>query len=329
MGVTSLDVAREAGVSPTTVSFVLNGRTDQGISDATRRSVLDAVDRLGYVPSAAARSLRSGRSNVILCALPAMPATQAFEEFKERLSSLLDQRGYTCVFVHLGASTKPLSSVWRHVQPAAVAALDTLADADLKALSQAGIPALEGILDPGRPSPTSLDQELVGSLQVRHLAERGHTRIGYGVIDDPREFRFSEPRLAGARRACAELGLPAPVVARLAYSRDSAGTAIGTWLTRGDAVTGVAAFNDIVAFSILAASRTAGVRVPDDLALIGVDDLPIAALTHPALTTVRLNLDVPAELIASRVLALVNPSDHPDSPSSTRPFVELVPRETT
>lgn len=329
MPVTSHDVAREAGVSPTTVSFVLNGRTDQGISDATRRSVLAAVDRLGYVPSAAARSLRSGRSNVILCALPAMPATQAFEEFKERLSTLLDQQGYTCVFVHLGSSTKPLSSVWRHVHPAAVAALHTLSDADARALSGAGIPAIDGILDPSRPSATSLDQAAIGSLQVRHLAERGHTRIGYGVIDDPLESRFCEPRLAGARQACDELGLPAPIVARLVYSRDSAGSAVMRWRTGDTPVTGVAAFNDTMAFSILAASRTAGLRVPDDLALIGVDDLPIAALIDPALTTVRLNLDVPAEVIASRVLAAVNPENGPLVTSNARPFAELVPRETS
>ena len=75
-GVTSADVARESGVSRTTVSYVLNGTPGTSISDATRQRVLEAAARLGYAPSAAARTLRSGRSDLVLCLLPDWPVGQ-------------------------------------------------------------------------------------------------------------------------------------------------------------------------------------------------------------------------------------------------------------
>ncbi|MFC4943378.1 LacI family DNA-binding transcriptional regulator [Pseudonocardia sp. GCM10023141] len=307
--ITSQDVARAAGVSQTTVSFVLNGR-DQGISAQTRKAVLDAADRLGYVPSAAARSLRSGRSNVVLCTLPPLPVAQAIEEFKSHLTAALREAGYTCVFAQVGDVDGPLSDIWRHVHPAGVLSLGTLTAADAAALTRAGIPFIDGVLDPDRPAGNAIDQPAVGALQVHHLAERGHRRIGFGAVSDPLERPFCEPRLAGARRACAELGLPAPVVASLSYTRDSARKALATWTDPGAAVTAVAAFNDLVAVAVLASCRAVAVRVPDDLAIVGVDDLQVTTLVEPALSTVVLDLRSSARRLAGRLLW-----ELPDAPS--------------
>jgi DNA-binding LacI/PurR family transcriptional regulator len=327
--VTSVDVAREAGVSQTTVSFVLNGRRDRGISEPTREAVLEAAQRLGYVPSAAARSLRSGRSNVVLCALPPLQASQAVEAFKKHLTAALHDGGYACVFAHVGGDNEPLASLWPHVQPAAVIAMETLAESDMTPLVQAGIPVIDGVLEPTRPEVAGLDQTEVGYLQVQHLVERGHRRIGFAFIHDPLESVFCQPRLEGAQRACSENGLEAPVVAMVDYTRESALEALHTWADRPLPVTAVAAFNDVVAISVLAACRTLGREVPGDLAVVGVDDLPVSALVEPALTTVAIDLRAPARTLAANLLQVLPTSSKKKRSRSTGSPLAVVQREST
>src|SRR5215470_4169569 len=124
--VTSKDVAAAAGVSQTTVSFVLNGRREHGISDETRELVRATAERLGYVPSAAARSLRSGRSDLVLCLVSEVVISEARDRFMLDLSVELAPAGYACVFL-LHAASKPLADVWRHVGPDVIVAFRKLA----------------------------------------------------------------------------------------------------------------------------------------------------------------------------------------------------------
>jgi DNA-binding LacI/PurR family transcriptional regulator len=146
----------------------------------------------------------------------------------------------------------------------------------------------------------ALDQGDVGYRQVQHLHGRGHRRLGYAAIDHPVERPFNEPRVAGARRACLDLAMEVPVVVEMAYTRPSAVTALEHWRAAG--VTGIAAFNDLSAIAILAACRSTGVAVPGELAVIGVDDMPVSSLVDPALTTVSIDLRAPAQVLAARIL---------------------------
>jgi DNA-binding LacI/PurR family transcriptional regulator len=325
--VTSKDVARAAGVSQTTVSFVLNGRDQHGISAQTRQLVADTAARLGYVPSAAARSLRAGRSNLVVGLLPDLPVTEAFEVLKRQLSAALAAHGYTCLFLELAAAGGGLAEVWQHVEPAAVVSFGVLPDADAEVLRAAGVPVVDGVLQPEGSRLQGLDQGDIGRLQVRHLAERGHVRIGFAGIDDPRETPFSHPRLLGAREACRELGLPGPVEVSLHYSRASADAALDV-LLGPDPVTAVAAHNDLVALALLGAGRSRGVRVPEDLAVVGVDDLPAAGLGVPSLSTVALDLEIPARSLAATVLALI-PGAVVPAPVTGGQVLRLVVREST
>ena len=326
--ITSKDVAREAGVSQTTVSFVLNDRSDQTIPPETRQAVLAAAQRLGYVPFAAARTLRSGRSNVVLCVQPDFPIAQAFEEFKITLSQVLGESGYACLFVHSAGSSKPLAELWAHVQPAVVVAFGALPTPDADPVRRAGIALLDNIFEPENRIVTGLDQRAVGRMQVQHLVEQGHERIGFGAGADPRERAFYEPRLLGATDACRELGLDPPITVPVQYSTESARSAVETW-TRDSRVTAVAAFNDLVALAILAACRSDGVTVPDDLAIIGVDNLLAGSMTGPALTTIAINLTVPARSLSAKILEVAGAAAAVPAGWDRQPILTLVPRETT
>ncbi len=303
--ITSKDVAREAGVSQTTVSFVLNGRDEYGISEETRRLVLDTAQRLGYVPSAAARSLRAGRSSVVVCLLPDLPVTSILVVLNRQFSAALGRDGYTCAFLELAGSSRPLSEVWRHVTPAAVISFGSLPVAEAAALRGAEIPVLDDVLHPDEFMLEGLDQHDLGRLQVQHLAERGHVALGFAGIEDPREAPFCLPRLEGARQACRDLSLPEPLLATMSYSRQGARAALSAWRKADNPVTAVAAFNDLTALAVLAACHSEGVRVPDDLAVIGVDDLPAAALAVPALSTISMDLAIPGRKLAAHVLGMI------------------------
>ena len=325
---TSRDVAREAGVSQTTVSFVLNGRDEHGIAAETRRLVLEAADRLGYVPSGSARAMRKGQSKVVLCVVPDVPVSEAMELFKLALGRMLAEAGYACVYLHHDEASVPLAQLWQHIQPAVVVAFGDLPSGDAGSLERAEIPLLGGVFTPGAARLTGLDQEDIGRIQVEHLAARGHRNIGFAALDDPRERPFCLPRRHGAEKACRDLGLPPPKVLELRYSQESAQAAVAEWTRGADPVTAVAAFNDLLALAVLASCRTHQIAVPDDLALIGVDDLPIAALAVPALTTIAFDFTAIAVGLTAKILALVDAAA-PATPADTGEILTVVQRATT
>src|SRR5262245_50720847 len=122
--VTSADVAREAGVSRATVSYVLNNTPHQKIPEQTRQRVLDAATRLGYAPSAAARALRGGRSDLVLCLLPDWPIGPETGATLENLSASLSEHGLTLVVHPRARGTRPISEIWKAMTPAAVLAYE-------------------------------------------------------------------------------------------------------------------------------------------------------------------------------------------------------------
>ncbi|MEV0546966.1 LacI family DNA-binding transcriptional regulator [Nocardia salmonicida] len=302
--ITSLDVAREAGVSQTTVSFVLNGKNEFGISETTRRLVLDTAQRLGYAPSAVARALRSGRSQVVVFLLADAPVSEPFARFKREVTTALQAQGFTCVFLELTGLAGGVSAVCQHLDPAIVVSATVLPEADKQALVKSGVPVIDGVLGSEDASVAGLDQREIGRMQVRHLADRGHQVIGFAAVDEPQDQPFCLPRLEGAREQCRLLRLAEPVVASMDYSLDGAADALTRWVESEPPVTAVAAFNDVVAVAVLGACRLRGLDVPGDLAIIGVDSETIGALTVPTLTTIGIDLTVPAGSLAGAIVDL-------------------------
>ncbi|MEI5583852.1 MULTISPECIES: LacI family DNA-binding transcriptional regulator [unclassified Agromyces] len=324
---TSADVARASGVSRTTVSYVLNRTPGVSVSDATRRRVLDAATRLGYAPSAAARTLRRGRSDLVLCVLPDWPVGSAVEAVIDRLADELAGRGMS-VLVHHVRGERPLTDLLRAVTPHTVVGLAPFDPADVRAMRQAGIGVVgtsdDVASDPGATTDAAADdpQRRIGLVQAERLVAGGRRRIAYAATPDPRVAAFAEGRLGGVREACASLGLEPPVVVPVELDEGSGADAVRAWRAAG--IDGVAAYNDEVALAVLAGARVAGVAVPDDLAVVGVDDIPVAALASPPLTTVWQSLDRQAAYLAECVAAELDGLPQPRRP---RQDVELVPRE--
>jgi DNA-binding LacI/PurR family transcriptional regulator len=313
---TSADVAREAGVSPATVSYVLNDTPHQKIPPATRQRVLDAADRLGYTPSAAARVLRSGRSDVVLLLLPDWPIGPSVGELLQEMSAQLAAAGLTFVAHPRGPGARPVGEVWKAITPAAVVAFDGVDEHEAAALRAAGIGLVLGLLDRSgrRGFELEVPQQRVGRLQVEHLAATGHRRIGYAWPADTRVETLARARLEGVRHACADLGLDEPDVRTVPLDVGVAAEAMRAW--RASSVSAVCAYNDDVALALLAGARGAGLAVPGDLAVIGVDDVPAAALVDPPLTTVVADQRTTARQLAASIVAVLGDEPVPQPPGS-------------
>lgn len=285
---TSADVARRAGVSRATVSYVLNGRADQSIPEATRERVFAAAADLKYVPNAASKALRAGESQLVLLVNPGLPWGSNLRTLVDTLTTSVARSGRSLLMWHR-QEPGDLARVLAHLEPRVVIALAHLGGQDERLLADVGIPLVDAGVDSAAPTGG-----VPSVLQVRHLASQGHRRIGYLSTGDPARLMFAAPRIEGVRAACRDLGLPEPLVAEVPSAARLSVTAVAEildgWRSGPDAVTAVACYNDLYAAAALAAARRLGLEVPGDLAVVGVDDEPFAAFAQPPLTTVRYDM---------------------------------------
>ena len=297
--VSSLDVAEAAGVSRTTVSFVLNNRPNVSIPEETRRRVWAAAEDLGYTPSPEGRALRSGRSSVVLCLVPDWPIGGPLGVLLEHLSADLAAAGLT-MLSHQRAPGDNLEQVLAALTPTAIVSMCELSDADARLADQRGIQlrAFMGKV-PGRPDLASIRQVDIGRLQVEALVRRGHNSLAYVSPPDPKLDWFSAPRLEGALQQAEELG------AQLSHYRlpEDGGAGSRTWLesTVASGVTAVCAYNDDIAFAVMMFANEAGLSVPGDLSLLGVDDSYIGRMTHPPISTIAFDLETEAKRLAGLI----------------------------
>lgn len=300
---TSHDVAAAAGVSRATVSFVLNDTPSQTISEQTRQAVLAAAESLGYVPSAAARMLRSGRSHLVLFLVPSWATTEALTAFVQLTARRLAEQGYVAVsHTTVGA---PLTELLTTTAPAAVVTLAPIDPADETRLRRLHVPHVSSYLAdyPEHPHSMTLTQQAMGATQVRHLLARGYRRLLYVHPADVGYAGRADGRYAGAATA-ADAGGGVPVE-RVAYADVDGLHALARTLLDAPDRTGVCAFDDAAALEVLATLLDHGVPVPDRVGLVGVDDVAAARLVRPALSTVRLDLRDQADELAARVHAAV------------------------
>ena len=294
--VTSIDVAREAGVSQSTVSFVLNDTPGQTIPEETRRRVLTAAKKLDYRPRASARSLAAGRSDLVLLALPGLPISANLSRFIEQLASALAERGLSLV-THLAAEGhgRPLPDLCAAVDASAVVSLIPFDEETTEALHRAGA---QVVLGTGSQARAELQE--IGRLQAQHLISLGRTSLGYALpADHPTQFRVQE-RLRGVAAACAERGLAEPVALEVDMDGARAALAVDQWTDA--AVTAVCAYNDETAMAVLAGMHLRGLRAPDDIAVIGVGDVAAAQVTIPPLSTIGLDYSETGRELAQAIL---------------------------
>jgi DNA-binding LacI/PurR family transcriptional regulator len=328
MQATSADVARVAGVSRATVSYVLNDRQDVKITEAVRRRVRAVARELGYQPSPAARALQAGRGEVVLLLLPDWETNNELGRFLSELGRLVSAQGLACLRYEGAHWRGELGRLLAMVTAAAVVTLEPLSAADAKALANAGIPEVKAFyLDqPSHPHTTRIDQAHVVAAQVQHLRGRGFTRLAYLVTDDPRNEAFQAARIAAFRSICADLDTDA--VAVVSDELAAVTATVQEWLRRSSERLGICAWNDHTGIGILTSARRLEIDVPERLGVIGCDDSPTARLVDPALSSVRFDLTQEAASVAHELAAALGKARH-GPPASPGGAVEAVPRAST
>ncbi len=318
--VTAADVARSLGLSRATVGFVLNDTPGQTIPPATRERVLTEAARLGYRPHSAARALASGRSHIVLLVLPDWPLDFTLRRNIEEASLALDANGYSLITYtpEHASHTRPL---WESLQPDVVISMTPMAPERTAAIRAAGVQHI--VPDPDHPEVEQYREEGPW-LQVRPLRECGRARIALVGSTDPRIADLVAARRESAIEAAADLGLMLAGVDDIEPSEGAAAEAVRTLRAAG--VTGVAAYNDEVALALVGAALRMGVDVPGDLAVVGHDDAPFAALAQPRLTTIRLDVTGLGRYLASIALHLAEGA--PLEESAPVQHVQLVVRDT-
>jgi LacI family transcriptional regulator len=296
---TSAEVARRAGVSRTTVSFVLNGVRNQGISQATRDKVLAVAEEVGYVPHAAARSLAGGATGTVALVVPQV-AHLYDDAFLAQLVASVNEQCFRHGLKLLIESTEgPGREPGSFVQLVRSRRIDGLIVAHLRAAELGHLHSLrdQGIplvvfgrdLQDSEPHQTMGDDTAQSArLAVRHLIELGHQRIAYLSYARP-EYRSVNQRELGWRTALEAHGLTADPawVAYADISAQSGYEATRELLSRRVPFTALFAGNDTVAFGALRALSEAGLRVPQDVAVVGYDDIPLAPFASPPLTSIH------------------------------------------
>jgi DNA-binding LacI/PurR family transcriptional regulator len=319
--VTSTDVARASGFSRQLVGFVLNNTPGQTIPEATRAKVLRAAEDLGYVPHGPAQALRRGRGRTVLLAIPDLPQGPTMGDMIETVAEELASEGLTLVTYLLGAEHRSPREVAAALAPVAVVGFVPFTDAEVATFIASGAAVV--LPDTGSELGTNLEgtMQLLGELQVDYLADRGHRQIAFAVPDEARSKALASGRYVGASRAAARRGLPP--VSRETVGED-AEDALRAWRDRPEPVTAVACHGDEIAFAVLAAARTAGLRVPDDLAVMGADELSIARFADPPLTTISIDGRYSGVVLARTLVDLL--ADRTPARLDIRAGIRVVPR---
>jgi DNA-binding LacI/PurR family transcriptional regulator len=285
-------VARRAGVSRATVSRVVNGSTTvaRPIQEAVRR----AVAELGYVPNLAARSLVTQRTDSIALVLPEA-ATRVFSDDQvfpgiiRGVSQELEAADKQLVLMLAGSPAGHVRveryTSGRHVDGVLFASLHGEDPLPGK-LAGLGIPVVCGGRPLGGAEVPYVDVDHVGGVAraVRHLIDSGRRRIA--TIAGPQDMVAGIERLQGYRETVAAAGLP-ELIAYGDFTRESGSAAMRRLLAEEPRLDAVFAASDLMAHAALRTLREAGRRVPDDVAVVGFDDIETAAYTEPPLTTIR------------------------------------------
>lgn len=295
------DIAEHAGVSVATVSRVLNGKAT--VSDATRRAVLAALDQLGYERP---DRLRTNSAGLIGLVIPELnnPVFPAFAQYLERF---LSDSKYTPLLCSQGPGGTTEDEYIEMLVEHRVAGIIFVSG--LHADSRSPVTRYERLIGLGIPIVTvngtnpdlavptfAMDDRAAMEMAVRHLVSLGHRHIGLAAGQD--RFFPTLNKIEGFTAAIGRhLGNAEAHIVSTLYTTEGGRTAAASLLA--DGVTGIVAASDLMALGAISQVRAQGMRVPDDVSVVGCDDSPLMAFTNPPLTTVR----QPGESICRSVVA--------------------------
>ncbi|QBX37557.1 LacI family transcriptional regulator [Brevundimonas sp. S30B] len=320
------DVARRAEVSVASVSRVLSGTGP--VTDYTRQKVEAAVAELAYVPHSGARSLSTSRTQVIGVILPDL-----FGEFFSELIRGMDLAaragGYHLIVSSTHGDADEAAAVIRSMR-GRVDGLAVLSphvdDAGLAESLASAVPVLVMNGGEGGSRPSIVVDNHAGAVEaVRHLAAGGRRRIAF--IAGPQDNSEAAARRSGYLAAMAQAGLE-PQIADGDFSQSAGHTACLELISRAPRPDAVFAANDMMAVGALLALQETGLRCPEDVAVVGFDDVPIAALMRPSLTTMKIDIAGIGRRALERLIDLIrNRADADAAQEVVRPV--LVERQST
>jgi LacI family transcriptional regulator len=289
-------VAKLAGVSRTTVSFVLNDVPGVKISQETRRRVIEAARELDYYPTAAARSLASGKTHRVGLILgegqDRLGADAFLPAFLQGITASLHRRDYLLV-VQLAEDVPTHEAYARLIREQQVDGLILSGprsdDPLLPQLAEEGFPLLLHGQASGYGLPCVDVDNRAGAYQaVSHLIGLGHRRIGL-ISNAPLSYSGTQERFAGYRLALSEHSLQydPTLVGTAAFLPEAGLAAMQQLLDLPERPSALFAASDVVALGAMSAIHKAGLQIPEDIAVVGFDDIFLAAHAYPPLTTVR------------------------------------------
>lgn len=298
------DVALVAGVSARTVSNVVNGSVH--VAEDTRKRVQEACDRLGYRPNLLARNLRSGRSKVIALVVPEI-GSPYFGELSQAIIEEARRRGYVVLIDHTGGDSEQEKQFLSH------SSASNLFDGVLLSPFRVTGDELREILDvpfvllgPRLFDPAfdhvSIDNVAAAAEATAHLLRQGRRRVA--AIGD-QDWIGSAVRTLGFRKAHEDFGLPVQedlIVPARHFTRQEGASAMSALIEAGKVPDAVFCFNDLLALGAMRAIHEHGLRVPDDIAVIGFDNIEEGQYATPSLTTIAPDRQVIAQLAVERLL---------------------------
>ncbi|MEO3944121.1 LacI family DNA-binding transcriptional regulator [Gorillibacterium sp. CAU 1737] len=298
MAVTIIDVAKKAGVSPSTVSRVITGSSR--ISPQTTERIRTIMDELGYVPNSIAKSLVSKTTNSIGLVLP-KPAEELFLNhfFSELIRGILTQcsRAEIDLMMTTGATEREeVDAVSRLVRGRKVDGILLLysrkEDPTIEFLQKQDFPfVLVGRSNYETPIYTvDTDNKQAAFDATRHLIDQGHQRIGF--VSGPPNLVISEDRKEGYLKALESAGLPLRPewILEGDFLQESGYRAMSIIMSQPERPTAFVVIDDMVAFGVLRGLTELGVRVPQDISLVGFNNIAVTELTSPPLTSIDIGI---------------------------------------
>ena len=308
--VTSQDVADLAGVSRTTVSLVLNKVEGIHISPETRQRVHDAAERLGYIPNATAQALATQRARAIGLVMTRSPHHIASDTFLPQiLGGLLEVvKQHKLRLLIESVEEEHQDRVYLELARAKhidgmILLTPRIDDSGLGRLEDVDVPSvLMGKLSDANFFSVDVDNRLAARKAVQYLIELGHTRIAC-VSNARPSYSASPERVLGYKDSLeqAEIPLDNSLIQYADFDPQSGFDCMQKLLSSGNEFTAVFVASDNVAMGAKSALREAGKRIPDDVSIVGFDDIPWAQYSDPPLTTVRL----PAQELASEACLML------------------------
>jgi len=292
--ITIKDIAARAGVSISTVSRVVNQSVR--VDPATERRVHEAIDTLGYRPNLLARSFRRQITHTIGLLVPDN-SNPFFAEIARVIEDAGFSDGYSVILCNSDlSSTKQAAYVdvllAKRVDGIILISTGLIpgedAGPDIERIQRVGVPCvvIDRDLDDTLVDQLLVDNHEGGYLAGKHLIENGHRQLA--CVVGPSDLTPSAGRIAGFRRALDEAGieLPASALVRGNGRHDGGAKAVAELRSRGVSFTAIFAFNDEMAIGVIGALQRAGRKVPDDVSVIGFDNIPYTAAVFPAVTTI-------------------------------------------